>query len=95
MASLEEIQPGVVLSGIIPGENVTVVAVHRAGESSIRLTFRLASGAVNEQIVYRFQEPELGVGQAEMNRPFDGDGELFRSVAEARRIQLAYLFDHV
>lgn len=93
MAALEEIQPGVVLSGIIPGENVTVVAVQRAGESSIRLTFRLASGAVNEQIVYRFQEPELGVGQAEMNRPFDGDGELFRSVAEARRIQLAYLFD--
>ena len=37
MAALEDIQPGVVLSGIIPGENVTVVAVQRAGESSIRL----------------------------------------------------------
>ncbi len=93
MATLEEIQPGCVLSGLMPGESVTVVAVARAGESSIRLTFRLASGVVDEQIVYRFQEPELGVGAPEMTRPFDADGELFRSVAEARRIQLAYLFD--
>jgi hypothetical protein len=94
MAALEEIQPGMLLSGLIPGEIVTVVAAARAGESSIRLTFRLASGVVDEQIVYRFQEAELGVAAPEMGRPFNADGELFRSVAEARRIQLAYLFDH-
>lgn len=93
MAALEEIQPGLLLSGLIPGEYVTVVAVTRAGESSIRLTYRLASGVVDEQIVYRFQEPELGVAAPELGRAFDADGELFRSVAEARRIQLAYLFD--
>ena len=93
MASLEDIAPGLLLSGLIPGESVTVVAVARAGDSSIRLTYRLASGVVDEQIVYRFQEPELGIATPEMGRPFDADGELFRSVAEARRIQLAYLFD--
>ena len=93
MAALEELEVGKILIGLIPGETVTIVAVARAGESSVRLTYRLASGTVNEQIVYRFQEPGLGVGTPEMGRPFDADGELFRSVAEARRIQLAYLFD--
>lgn len=68
------------------------MAVARAGESSIRLTYRLSNGVVEEQIVYRLQEPDLGVSTPEMGRPFDADGVLFRSVAEARRIQLAYLF---
>ncbi len=93
MASLEDIQPGLVLSGLIPGESVVVVAAMKAGESSLRLTYRLANGVVDEQIVYRFQESELAVSPIEVGRPFDADGVLFRSVAEARRIQLAYLFD--
>lgn len=93
MIALEDIKPGLLLSGLIPGEMVEVVAVARAGQSSLRLTYRLASGAVEEQIVYRLQESDLGLSTPEMSRPFDADGVLFRSVAEARRIQLAYLFD--
>lgn len=93
MAELEALQPGVALAGLIPGEVVEVVQAVRAGASSVRLTFRRADGRVDEQIVFREQEPELAVVAPDAGRPFDADGALFRSVAEARRIQLAYLFD--
>lgn len=93
MLRLEDIKAGQQLAGLIPGESVSVVAVQRAGESSVRLTYRLSNGVVDEQIVYRMQESDLAELDAQRIRPFDADGVLFRSVAEARRIQLAYLFD--
>jgi SNF2 family DNA or RNA helicase len=57
------------------------------------LTFRTDAGRVDEQIVYRTQEAELTLDGQGRAWSFDGDGTLFRLVAEARRIRLAYLFD--
>jgi superfamily II DNA or RNA helicase len=57
------------------------------------LTFRTDAGKVDEQIVYRTQEAELSLDGRGTAWSFDGDGALFRLVAEARRIRLAYLFD--
>ena len=72
---------------------VEVVQVVRTGESSVRLTFRHSDGRVDEQIVFDSQAEELRLADEGLGRPFNADGKLFRSVAEARRIQLAYLFD--
>ncbi len=91
--NLDDLQAGAKLAGLIPGEMVEVVQVVRTGDSSIRLTFRHSDGRVDEQIVFDAQGEDLRLAESESHRPFDGDGELFRSVAEARRIQLAYLFD--
>jgi hypothetical protein len=46
MITHEDIGPGLLLNGSILRETVAVVAVARAGQSSIRLTYRLTSGAV-------------------------------------------------
>ena len=93
MATLEELTPGAVVRGIVPGESVTVVATRWAGSRSVVLTFRTDAGRVDEQIVYRTQEAELTLDGQGRAWSFDGDGTLFRLVAEARRIRLAYLFD--
>ena len=59
MATLEELTPGAVVRGVVPGESVTVVASRWAGSRSVVLTFRTDAGRVDEQVVYRTQEAEL------------------------------------
>ena len=93
MTTLEDLTPGAVVRGVVPGEAVTVVASRWAGSRSVVLTFRSAAGRVDEQIVYRTQESELSLDGRGTAWAFDGDGAMFRLVAEARRIRLAYLFD--
>ena len=93
MTRLEELTPGAVVRGVVPGEAVSVVASRWAGSRSVVLTFRTDAGKVDEQVVYRTQEAELSLAGRGTAWSFDGDGALFRLVAEARRIRLAYLFD--
>ena len=93
MVTLEELTPGAVVRGVIPGETVTVIASRWAGSRSVVLTFRTDAGRVDEQVIYRTQEAELTLDDRGAAWSFDGDGALFRLVAEARRIRLAYLFD--
>jgi len=93
MSRLEDLTPGARVSGLVPGEFVEVVASRWAGSRSVVLTYRTASGRVDEQVVYREAESTLSIGTAGRAWSFEGDGALFRLVAEARRIRLAYLFD--
>ena len=94
VAELVDLQPDVIVRGLVPGEPVTVVVSAPAGADAVRLVYRSADGSVHEQLVYRFQEAELSVDAPGSIRPFGADGQLFRLAAEARRIELAYLFDH-
>jgi superfamily II DNA or RNA helicase len=50
---------------------------------------------VADEILYRHDEARLEIAQAGRPWSFDGDGGLFRLVAEAHRIRLAHLFDPV
>lgn len=90
---LDDFQAGAKVAGLIPGETVEVVQAVCVGESSVRLTFRHPNGRADERIVFADQVRDLRLADKELGRPFDADGELFRLVAEARRIQLAHLFD--
>ena len=93
MARLEDLQQGANVNGILPNQQVTVVHVNWFGNSVIELTYRDASGNLGSQLVYRDNESELEIVTAGRPWSFDGDGEKFRLVSEAYRIQLAHLFD--
>jgi SNF2 family DNA or RNA helicase len=92
---LDELQPHAAVRGIVPDVLVTVVSVQWFGSQALELTYKTATGAVANEILYRHDEPRLQL--AEQGRPlsFDGDGALFRLVSEAQRIRLAHLFDPV
>lgn len=92
-ASLTDIVSGVRLSGVVPGREVTVIDVERHGTEAITVTYREPDGSVNQRLLYRTDEPNLTVLSSSETWNFDADGELFRLVSEARRIQLAHLFD--
>jgi SNF2 family DNA or RNA helicase len=92
---LEDLQGSVVLRGIVPDALVTVVTVQWFGSEALELTYKVASGKVANELLYRHDEIRLEI--VEQGRPwsFDGDGGLFRLVSEAQRIRLAHLFDPV
>ena len=81
------------MRGIRPDAPVTVVQAQWHGADALTLIYRLPSGGVAEEILYRDDEARLEL--VEQGRPwrFDGDGAKYRLVAEAHRIRLAYLFD--
>ncbi|MGH9131114.1 MAG: helicase-related protein [Acidimicrobiales bacterium] len=90
---LEGLASGTLVAGVVPGAEVTVVAVAWHGQSAITLTYRDPSGRVGERLLYRDDEASLEVRGANTGWTFDADGAGFRLAAEARRIRLAYLFD--
>ena len=93
--TLEDLRPGATVRGVVPAGTATVVSVEWHGGDAATLVYRETSGRVADVLLTRDDEPRLEV--VEVGRPwsFDGDGALFRLVAEAHRIQLAHLYDPV
>jgi superfamily II DNA or RNA helicase len=93
IGKLEDLTAGVVVTGIVPGDEVTVVAVSWHGQEAVTLTYQETSGQVSQRLLFRADEPGIGLGGGRRRWSFGGDGAAFRLAAEARRIRLAYLFD--
>jgi superfamily II DNA or RNA helicase len=92
---LEELTPNTAVRGILPDAVVSVVSVQWHGSDALTLVYRGPSGKVADEILFRHDEPRLEIVEAGRPWSFDGDGALFRLVAEAHRIRLAHLFDPV
>jgi hypothetical protein len=92
---LEDLQANVVLRGVVPEALVTVVTVQWFGTEALELTYKVASGSVANELLYRHDENRLELVKQGRPWSFDGDGALFRLVSEAQRIRLAHLFDPV
>lgn len=95
MSRLEDLQPNTVIRGILPDEMVTLINVQWYGSDAVEITYKDSGGRVGNEIRYRDNESELELVKSGRPWSFDGDGGLFRLVAEAHRIRLAHLFDPV
>lgn len=93
MARLEDLKPGCTARGIRPGESVEVIDVRWHGADAVELTFRTQAGKPDSELLFRDRERHLEVVAPGRRWAYTADGELFRLVSEARRIQLAHLFD--
>ena len=90
---LEELTTGARVRGLAVEGIATVKSVEFHGGNALEVIFADAKGALQNRILTREDEPSLDVVEAERPWSFDADGGLFRLVSEARRIQLAWLFD--
>jgi superfamily II DNA or RNA helicase len=94
VARLEELTKGAVARGVLGDRRVRVVDVAWHGSSAITLTYTdELTGRVDQELLYRDDEPRLTVEKAGRAWSMDGDPHLFRLASEAKRISLAYLFD--
>ncbi|MBL8657370.1 MAG: DUF3883 domain-containing protein [Altererythrobacter sp.] len=87
---LEEIKSGQSLSGIEPSQIVTVVPL---GEGSVQTIYRTPDGGMKERLLSRGDESSVDLATMERPFSFDGDGTAFQLACEAKRIDLAFLFD--
>ncbi len=94
MLKLEDLRPNASVRGILSDAVVEVVSVQWHGSDALTLLYRGTSG-VDEEILYRHDEPRLSIVEAGRPWSFDGNGADFRLVAEAHRIKLAHLFDPI
>jgi superfamily II DNA or RNA helicase len=92
VSKLEDLQPGLRLAGVIPGQNVSVIAVQPHGDDAIELTYKTAEGELGQRVLGRDAEENLAIAQLEA-RPLDALAADFKLVAECQRIKLAGLSD--
>ena len=93
MLKLEDIEAGTLVDGLMPGRTVTVAAVTRYGDDDLEVFYNDAEGNLGRGLLSRADEDRLSVAAAERSWPLDADGDLFKLVSEARRIESAHLFD--
>ena len=93
MTKLEDLKPGLALVGLEPSVVATVAAVVPIGEGSVQVFYRTPDGATKERLLGRGDENDIRVATVERPWSFDGDGAAFQLTCEAKRIDLAFLFD--
>jgi superfamily II DNA or RNA helicase len=92
VSKLEDLQPGLRLAGVIPGQKVSVIAVQPHGPDAVGLTYKTSGGELGERVLGRDAEDNLAIAQDEA-RPLNAVATDFKLVAECQRIKLAGLFD--
>ena len=93
MISLDTITPGLALTGLDPTGIGSVIAVVQIADGAVQVIYRTSNGGVKERLLNRADEATLSIATIERPWSFDGDGEAFKLTVEAKRIDLAFLFD--
>lgn len=93
MITLESITPGLALAGIEPADVVTVVAVVQIADGAVQVIYKSPDGAIKDRLLNRADEASISIATTERPWSFEGDGEMFKLTVEAKRIDLAFLFD--
>src|SRR5438105_4021592 len=91
--NLSEISAGQSLVGIEQAGVVSVVACVPLGNGALQLIYRTPEGAIKERLLNSADEATIGLAVAERPFSFDGNAANFQLTCEAKRIDLAFLFD--
>jgi len=93
LTSLEDLKPEAVVEGLVVGRSVTIIATAWHGGDTMEVVYRTTEGAVDNRLLSRSDESRLSIASEERHWTLDADGDLFKLASEARRIELAHLFD--
>lgn len=93
MITLESITPGLSLTGLDPTGIGSVVAVVPIADGAVQVLYKTPDGTLKERLLNRGDEATISIATTERPWSFDGDGEVFKLTVEAKRIDLAFLFD--
>ena len=88
MLQLDQLSPG-----LKPAVLSTVASVNRIAADAVQVIYRTPDGTLKERLLNRADEAKISIAVTERPWAFDGDGEMFKLTVEARRIDLAFLFD--
>ncbi len=90
---LEDLTAGASLTGLEPTAVSTVVAVVPIADGAVQVIYKTPDGTLKDRLLGRDDESSIATATIERPWAFDGDGENFKLAVEAKRIDLAFLFD--
>jgi superfamily II DNA or RNA helicase len=89
---LYELKAGLRVRGLIVAGDVTIVAVEPHGDGIVNIVYRSDDGHIGDRLLTIDQAARVEVATGH-RWTFEADGATFKLASEARRIQLAHLFD--
>jgi len=93
VAKLDEITNESTVSGVVPNVAVSIIQTTWHGNDVLEIFYKTPNGETGTELLYRDREPTLEVVTEGSPWSFTADGNLFRMLSEAMRINLAHLFD--
>ncbi|MBX3448925.1 MAG: DUF3883 domain-containing protein [Planctomycetaceae bacterium] len=93
MLQLEDLKLGLSVVGLEPTVVATLVAVVPIAEGTVQVIYKTPDGTLKDRLLNRGDEVAISVATTERPWSFDGDGAAFQLTCEAKRIDLAFLFD--
>ena len=93
MLILAELKPGQSLVGLEPNVVATIVAVVPIAANVVQVIYKTPDGALKDRLLNEADQAGIGLATTEGPWAFDGDGAAFQLTCEAKRIDLAFLFD--
>ena len=90
---IEDISPGNALTGLEPAAVVTVVAVVPIADGAVQVIYKTPDGTLRDRLLGCADQDSIALATVERPWSFDGDAEAFKLAVEAKRIDLAFLFD--
>ena len=90
---LNEIAPGIAVTGIELNAVTTIIQVLPLAADSVQIFYKLSDGSFKERLLNQAAADAVQLATAERPWNFEGDGEKFKLAVEAKRIDLAFLFD--
>ncbi|MBN1127766.1 MAG: DUF3883 domain-containing protein [Chitinispirillaceae bacterium] len=90
---LEDLAPGISVIGLEPSAVTTIIAIVPIAEGAVQVIYKDHNGVLKDRLLNRSNEESLAIATQERPWSFDGDGEAFKLAVEAKRIDLAFLFD--
>ena len=90
---LEDLTAGISLNGLEPSTVATIVALVPIAEGAVQLIYKTPDGTIKDRLLNRADESTISIATTERPWSFEGDGEAFKLTVEAKRIDLAFLFD--
>jgi SNF2 family DNA or RNA helicase len=90
---LSEITAGASLTGLEPDLICKVIAATAFADNAVQVVFRLPDGTIKERLLSPQDAANLAPATTQRPWSFDGPAEDFQLACEAKRIDLAFLFD--
>ncbi|WP_425618993.1 helicase-related protein [Anatilimnocola sp. NA78] len=90
---LADLKPGLALVGLEPDRVCIIIQVTPYAHNAVQVFYKLPDGSFKERLLGPADEASISVATVERPWAFDGDAAALQLACEAKRIDLAFLFD--
>lgn len=92
---LQDIKQGIRIRGLCTGEDVSVISTVPFDSGAMTVFYQKADGSLGQRLIYSADVKSMSNVSEQERFAFSSNPEIFKLVAEAQRIKLAYVSNMV